>query len=166
MIRRLSRKLGEPCRRGIDGDRDALDWELLDDDRDDRDETLLDDRDELEKLLRLLLVLMEDRELLEPDRERLLDFFDGVRLLDRNFAGDREFDFFDREIDLDLDRDDDLDLDLDFDRLTNFSDSRDLERLSLGDLDFLSLDNDRILPSLEPPECERFDLFSGDNDLV
>lgn len=57
MIRRLSRKLGEPCRRGIDGERDLLEAELLDDEREDLLETLLDDRDELEKLLRLCLEL-------------------------------------------------------------------------------------------------------------
>lgn len=180
MIRRLSRKLGEPWRRGIDGDRDILECELLEDDRDDRDERLLDDRDELEKLLRLRLVLMEDRELLDADLERLLDFFEGERLLDffegdrlldffdsdllldLDLIGDLEFDFFDRDIDLDFDLDDDLDLDL----FTDFGDSFNLEcdlDLSLGDLDFLSFDNN--LPSFEP-ERERFDLFPGDNDLV
>lgn len=117
---------------------------------------------------------MDDRELLDADREWLLDFFDGERLvdffegdrlLDRNLIGDRELDFFDREIDLDLDRDEDLDLDL---LIDDFGDSLDLEcdlERFLGDLDFLSLDNERNLSSLEP-ERERFDLLSGDNDLV
>lgn len=57
MIRRLSRKLGEPWRLGIDGERDLLEAELLDVEREDLLDTLLDDRDELEKLLRLCLEL-------------------------------------------------------------------------------------------------------------
>lgn len=58
VIRRLSRKLGEPWRRGIDGERDLLEAELLEVEREDRLETLLDDLDELEKLLpRLCLEL-------------------------------------------------------------------------------------------------------------
>lgn len=57
VIRRLSKKLGEPWRRGIDGERDLLETELLDVEREDLLETLLDDRDELEKLLRLCLEL-------------------------------------------------------------------------------------------------------------
>lgn len=61
VIRRLSRKLGEPWRRGIDGERDLLEAELLEVEREDRLETLLDDLDELEKLLsRLCLELKKE----------------------------------------------------------------------------------------------------------
>lgn len=64
VIRRLSRKLGEPCRRGIDGERDLLEAELLEIEREDRLETLLDDLDELEKLLpRLCLELRKKSDL-------------------------------------------------------------------------------------------------------
>lgn len=62
VIRRLSRKLGEPWRRGIDGERDLLLAELLEVEREDLLETLLDDLDELEKLLRLCLELMKRKE--------------------------------------------------------------------------------------------------------
>lgn len=62
VIRRLSRKLGEPWRRGIDGERDLLEAELLDVEREDLLETLLDDRDELEKLRRLCLELNINKE--------------------------------------------------------------------------------------------------------
>lgn len=187
MIRRLSRKLGEPWRRGIEGDRDLLDPELLELEREDRLDPLLEDREELEKLLRLRLVLIEERELLEPDLDRLLDFFDGERLLDffegerlldffdkdlllvLDFTGDLDGDFFDLETDLDFDLEEDLDLDVLF---TNFGDSFDLERdldLFLGDLDFLSFDRDLDLDRLSlETERERClgNLFSVDKDLV
>lgn len=64
VIRRLSKKLGEPWRRGIDGDRDLLEAELLDVEREDLLETLLDDLDELEKLLRLCLELKETKKMI------------------------------------------------------------------------------------------------------
>lgn len=57
VMRRLLKKLGDPWRLGIEGDRVLLrecsDSELLDDEREDRllFDALLDDRDELEKLL-------------------------------------------------------------------------------------------------------------------
>ena len=59
MIRRRSRKLGEPWRRGMEGERDRLEPELLEDKRDDRIEPLLEDLDELVKLLRLRRVELE-----------------------------------------------------------------------------------------------------------
>lgn len=136
MIRRLSKKLGEPWRRGIDGDRDLLEAEELDVEREDLLETLLDDLDELEKLLRLCLELKEERELLllrllfslsrdtlDNDLDLLLDFFDKDLLLDfldsdllRDFLdSDLLLDFFDKERLLDLfDNDLVLLLDLDF----------------------------------------------------
>lgn len=114
VIRRLSKKLGEPWRRGIDGERDLLETELLDVEREDLLETLLDDRDELEKLLRLCLELKEERELLllwllfslsrdtlDNDRERLLDFLESDRLLDF-FDNERLRDFFDKDLLLDF----------------------------------------------------------------
>lgn len=49
-MRRRSRKLGEPWRRGMEGERDLFDSELLEIERDERLDPLLEDRDELEKL--------------------------------------------------------------------------------------------------------------------
>lgn len=56
VIRRRSRKLGEPRRLGIDGERERLELELPLELRDDLLDALLDDREELEKLLLLRLV--------------------------------------------------------------------------------------------------------------
>lgn len=134
---------------------------------------LLDDLDELEKLLlRLCLERMEERELLlvrlrfslsldvlDADRERLLDFLDSERLRDLFCDSDLLLEFFDREerlrdllFDNDrfllLDREADfLLLEGDLDALVRFdSVEEDLDRderfvLALGD-DFFVLETD------------------------
>lgn len=150
-----------------------MEAELLELEREDRLETLLDDLDELEKLLlRLCLERMEERELLlvrlrfslsldvlDADRERLLDFLDSERLRDLFCDGDLLLEFFDREErlrDLLFDNDrfllleretDFLHLEGDLDALVRFdSVEEDLDRderfvLALGD-DFFVLETD------------------------
>ena len=150
-----------------------MEAELLELEREDRLETLLDDLDELEKLLlRLCLERTEERELLlvrlrfslsldvlDADRERLLDFLDSERLRDLFCDSDLLLEFFDRDerlrdllFDNDrfllLDREADfLHLEGDLDTLVRFdSVEEDLERderfvLALGD-DFFVLEAD------------------------
>lgn len=123
-----------------------------------------------------------DRDLLLDffDKERLLDRFDSdlVLLLDLDFSGECDRDFFERDGDLDaecFDSEDDLDLDNllvlagdlgDF--LGLGGDAEDL--CLLGDADFLLLDTEREFFSLEADLDRRLgdleDLFSIDTDLV
>lgn len=170
MIRRLSRKLGDPWRRGIEGERDLLEAELLEVDREDLLETLLDDRDELEKLLRLCLVeLIEDRELLlvrllfslsrdslDTDLDRLRDFFERERLLDF-LDSDRLRDFFERDLLLDfLDRERLLDrFDKDLVLLLDLDFSGECEG------DFLDRDGDLDVECFDSEEDLDLDNFFG-----
>lgn len=193
-MRRRSRKLGEPWRRGIEGERDLLEAELLELERDERLDALLDERNELEKLRRLRLVeLAEDLELLRLCRlfslsrdalesvrdllrdffesERLRDLFDAERLLllDWDFFGECEGDFFEHEGDLEaecFDRVDDLDLCERLDLAGDFGERLarefDLEREALSleaDLEHLSLEEER-------GERRRGDRFPGDGERV
>lgn len=166
-----------------------MEAELLELEREDRLETLLDDLDELEKLLlRLCLDRTEERELLlvrlrfslsldvlDADRERLLDFLDSERLRDLFCDSDLLLEFFDREErlrDLLFDKDrfllldremDFLPLDGDLDALVRFdSVEEDLERderfvRAFGD-DFFVLETDL--------EVDRASRRSGEADFL
>lgn len=166
-----------------------MEAELLELEREDRLETLLDDLDELEKLLlRLCLDRTEERELLlvrlrfslsldvlDADRERLLDFLDNERLRDLFCDSDLLLEFFEREerlrdllFDNDrfllLDREADfLPLEGDLDALVRFdSVEEDLERderfvLAFGD-DFFVLETDL--------EVDRASRRSGEADFL
>lgn len=146
-----------------------MEAELLELEREDRLETLLDDLDELEKLLlRLCLERTEERELLlvrlrfslsldvlDADRERLLDFLDSERLRDLFCDSDLLLEFFDRDERL-------RDLLFDNDRFLLLDREADFLHLE-GDLDALvrfdSVDDDL-------DRDERFVLVLGDNFFV
>lgn len=146
-----------------------MEAELLELEREDRLETLLDDLDELEKLLlRLCLDRTEERELLlvrlrfslsldvlDADRERLLDFLDNERLRDLFCDSDLLLEFLEREERL-------RDLLFDNDRFLLLDREADFLPLE-GDLDAL-VRLDSVEEDLE--RGERFVLAFGDDFFV
>lgn len=116
------------------------------------------------------------------DTERLLDRLDieRVLLLDRDFSGECDGDFFDRDGDLEVecfDSEEDRDLEDrvgligDFEDFFAFGFSGDTERTCLGDVDFLLLEWERDFLSLDCDLGDRClgdleDLLSIDVDLV
>lgn len=146
-----------------------MEAELLELERDDRLEALLDDLDELEKLLlRLCLERTEERELLlvrlrfslsldvlDADRERLLDFLDSERLRDLFCDSDLLLEFFDTEERL-------RDLLFDNDRFLLLDREADFLHLE-GDLDAL-VRFDSVEEDLD--RDERFVLVLGDDFFV